>query len=63
MTPTRMRRFQLGRAEPAALSWLREVLDREGQRFGTGVERLPDGTLELRWSRAAGEISTGSGVA
>ena len=63
MTPTRMHRFRLGRADPADLSWLREVLDREGRRFGTGVERLPDGTLELRWSRAAGEISTASGVA
>jgi poly-gamma-glutamate synthesis protein (capsule biosynthesis protein) len=55
MTPTRVRRLRLGRAEPAEVESLRAVLDREGQRFGTGVERQPDDTLLLRWDREGSE--------
>ena len=51
MTPMRVRRFRLGRAAPADVDWLCEVLDREGRRFGTRVERQPDDALRLRWDR------------
>ena len=49
MVPTRMGRFRVNRAsEPDAL-WLRNTLNREGARFGTGVEAGVDNTLVLRW--------------
>ena len=49
MTATRMRRFRLERAPEADAGWLREMLEREGRRFGTGATLLPDGRLELRF--------------
>jgi poly-gamma-glutamate synthesis protein (capsule biosynthesis protein) len=49
MIPMQMRRFRLNRASVKDTHWLRERLNREGQRFGTEVEAGPDGGLELRW--------------
>jgi poly-gamma-glutamate synthesis protein (capsule biosynthesis protein) len=43
------RRFRLGRATKADVLWLRDTLNREGQRFGTRVELSGDDTLLLRW--------------
>lgn len=48
MQPMRIHRFRLQHATTAETGWLHEMLDREGQRFNTGVE-LSDGRLELRW--------------
>ncbi|HEU4625219.1 MAG TPA: CapA family protein [Steroidobacteraceae bacterium] len=50
LTPTRMHRLRVTRAEPEQTEWLRETLVREGRQFGTTVERQVDGTLRLRWS-------------
>jgi poly-gamma-glutamate synthesis protein (capsule biosynthesis protein) len=50
MTPVRIRNFRVGRAPEEGELWLRNMLDREGRRFGTRVEREADGTLLLRWA-------------
>jgi poly-gamma-glutamate synthesis protein (capsule biosynthesis protein) len=49
MTPTRIRHFRANRAAEPDASWLAEMLNREGRKFGTRVERRPDNTLALEW--------------
>ena len=49
MQPTLMKRFRVnGASQPDAL-WLRDMLNREGRRFGTGATMENDGTLVLQW--------------
>ena len=49
MRPMQIRRFRLQHASPADARWLAKVLDREGQRLGTGIA-LEDRRLQLHWS-------------
>ena len=49
MVPFQIRNFRLNRASSADASWLRDVLTREGRKFGTTVDLGPDGALSLRW--------------
>jgi poly-gamma-glutamate synthesis protein (capsule biosynthesis protein) len=49
MTPTQIRHFRVNRAAEADASWLEEMLNREGGKLGTRVERQSDGTLALAW--------------
>jgi poly-gamma-glutamate synthesis protein (capsule biosynthesis protein) len=49
MTPTRIRHFRVNRAPEAEARWLEGMLNREGRRLGTRVERQLDGTLALAW--------------
>jgi poly-gamma-glutamate capsule biosynthesis protein CapA/YwtB (metallophosphatase superfamily) len=49
LTPTKIKNFKINRASQAEAQWLREVLNREGQKLGTGVALNPDKTLTLRW--------------
>jgi len=49
MRPTRMERFRVNRALQADTLWLRDMLNREGIRFGTTVEMEEDSSLILRW--------------
>jgi poly-gamma-glutamate capsule biosynthesis protein CapA/YwtB (metallophosphatase superfamily) len=49
MVPMRMRRFRLVRTTWRDAAWLRDTLNREGERFGTRVEMKKDGVLVLRW--------------
>jgi poly-gamma-glutamate synthesis protein (capsule biosynthesis protein) len=49
MTATQVKRFQVRRAVDADARWLTQMLEREGRRFGTRSELLPDGRIELRW--------------
>lgn len=49
LTPSKIKNFKINRASQAEAKWLREVLNREGQKLGTGVELNPDKTLNLRW--------------
>jgi poly-gamma-glutamate synthesis protein (capsule biosynthesis protein) len=49
MVATQMKRFQVRRAADADARWFSAMLDREGRRFGTRSELLPDGRIELRW--------------
>ncbi|MBX6312810.1 MAG: CapA family protein [Isosphaeraceae bacterium] len=50
MTPTRIRRMRINRATGADVDWLINVLNEQGERFGTSVELAEDGRLSLRWS-------------
>ncbi|HSE84358.1 MAG TPA: CapA family protein [Thermodesulfobacteriota bacterium] len=49
MTPTQIKRFRVNRASRADALWLRDVLNREGKRFGTRVRLGKDNTLTLQW--------------
>jgi poly-gamma-glutamate synthesis protein (capsule biosynthesis protein) len=49
MVPMQIHRFRERRASAEDTAWLRDVLTREGARFGTRVEVGPDGALWLRW--------------
>jgi len=49
MVPFQIRNFRLHLAAPADASWLRDVLTREGGKFGTVADTGPDGALTLRW--------------
>jgi poly-gamma-glutamate capsule biosynthesis protein CapA/YwtB (metallophosphatase superfamily) len=49
MKPTRIRSFRVQRADRGETLWLRDMLNREGKRFGTRVEMEEDATLTLRW--------------
>ena len=50
MTPMHMKRFRLNHATADDVLWLKEVLDREGKKFGNRVELEADNTLTLRWA-------------
>jgi poly-gamma-glutamate synthesis protein (capsule biosynthesis protein) len=49
MKPMQMKRFRVNRASRSDAIWLRDMLNREGKRFGTRVEMAEDNTLILRW--------------
>jgi poly-gamma-glutamate capsule biosynthesis protein CapA/YwtB (metallophosphatase superfamily) len=49
MIPMQIRRFRLNHASAEDARWLREVLEREGRRLGSGVQARADGSLELCW--------------
>jgi len=49
MTPIRIERFKANRASRADALWLKEILNREGKKFGTRVEINQDNTLTLKW--------------
>jgi len=51
MTPTQTRHLRVNRAPEEAVNWLHGTLNREGQKFGTRVERRPDNTFLLRWGQ------------
>ncbi len=50
MMPMRIRRFRLQRASPEEAGWLRDTLDREGQRLGTRVMLTTENSLKLAWA-------------
>jgi poly-gamma-glutamate synthesis protein (capsule biosynthesis protein) len=49
MTPMQTRHLRANRASKADVLWLRDVLNREGEPFGTWVELGQNDTLTLRW--------------
>jgi poly-gamma-glutamate capsule biosynthesis protein CapA/YwtB (metallophosphatase superfamily) len=49
MTPTRIQRFQVRRAEASEAKWLWQVLKRESEPFGVDVVLSEDQCLQLRW--------------
>lgn len=49
MTPTQIRHFRVNRAEKADVLWMRDTLNREGEKFGTRVELNADNTVTLHW--------------
>ena len=49
MTPLQIRRLRLNHASRTDAAWLRDILTREGKRFGTRAELAADNTLTLDW--------------
>lgn len=49
MTPLQIRKFRLNHVSRADAEWLRDVLNREGARFGTGTEFGDGNRLQLLW--------------
>lgn len=49
MAPLRACKFRLQRAAGEEIRWLRDMFNREGRRFETGVEMTRNGALNLRW--------------
>lgn len=56
LSPMRMRRFRLNTASMDDVEWVRETLNREGERFGTSVKAGPAGDLQLRWTETTAAI-------
>jgi poly-gamma-glutamate synthesis protein (capsule biosynthesis protein) len=54
MVPMHIRRFRLNRASGDDASWLKNVLNREGKKFGTWAELATDNSLALRWKESHG---------
>jgi poly-gamma-glutamate synthesis protein (capsule biosynthesis protein) len=50
MTPMQIKKFRLNRASANDAAWLRDILDREGKKYGTSVELNADSALMLRWA-------------
>ena len=51
MTPTQIKRFKVNMASKADALWLRDILNREGKKFGTQVKLNKDNTLALQWQQ------------
>lgn len=49
MIPTEIRRFRVNRAAETDSKRLEDLLNREGERFGTRVKRSAENTLMLQW--------------
>jgi poly-gamma-glutamate synthesis protein (capsule biosynthesis protein) len=49
MRPLEIKKFRLNRTSSQNAQWLRNTLDREGQKLGTRVHLKPDQTLDLEW--------------
>jgi poly-gamma-glutamate capsule biosynthesis protein CapA/YwtB (metallophosphatase superfamily) len=49
LVPFQVRNFRLNRALPDDAAWLRDVLDRDGGRFGTRTTMSDDGTFAVAW--------------
>ncbi len=54
MTPTRIHRFQVRRAEAGEAQWLWQMLQRECEPFGVDVVLREDQRLQLRWDGTVG---------
>lgn len=52
ITPFQIRRLRLGRTSTGDARWLRDVLTREGKRFGTEPTLTDEDRLSLRWRHA-----------
>ncbi len=49
MIPTQIKYFKVNRAKEKDVLWLKNVLNREGERFGTGVTMNEDHSFLLHW--------------
>jgi poly-gamma-glutamate synthesis protein (capsule biosynthesis protein) len=50
MTPMQVKRFRLNHASETDVRWLKDVLNREGKKFGTLVDLQAGNTLALGWA-------------
>jgi poly-gamma-glutamate synthesis protein (capsule biosynthesis protein) len=58
MVPMQRQRLRLTHAPSAEAHWLRDMLNREGGRFGTRVLMHEDQTLTLQWRSDNGDLSS-----
>ncbi len=49
MVPMEIKKFRLNRAPENDAQWLRQMLDREGDKLGTGIRMDKDSSLWLEW--------------
>jgi len=56
MIPTQVRRFRLNRAPSIDSEWVADLLNREGKRFNTRVQRTAENSLMLSWGKEAASI-------
>ena len=49
MIPIQIKHFKTNHASKADAQWLREILNKEGKKFGIGVEMNQNNTLTLTW--------------
>jgi len=49
MVPTQVKHFKVNRASKSDALWLRDTLNREGEKFGTRAELGVDNVLALQW--------------
>jgi poly-gamma-glutamate synthesis protein (capsule biosynthesis protein) len=54
MSPMQIRRFRLNRVSEDDALWLKDVLNREGKKFGTWAELSTVNSLTLRWKESHG---------
>ena len=59
LAPMRMHRFRLRRAGDEDRAWLRDMLNRESERFGIRVRARDDGMLGVEWNAEAEDGSSG----
>jgi poly-gamma-glutamate synthesis protein (capsule biosynthesis protein) len=57
MTPTQIKHFNVNRASKDDAIWLADTLNREGEKFGTGVKRSEDNVLTLLWEEAPSTVA------
>ncbi|MDQ3186170.1 MAG: CapA family protein [Pseudomonadota bacterium] len=50
ITPMQIKRFRLNRTSNRDVLWLRDVLNTEGKKFGSGMELDADNPLTLQWA-------------
>ena len=51
ITPLHIRNFRLNRVSRDDATWVRDVLNREGRKFGTCVQLNADNSLYLQWNK------------
>lgn len=51
MVPVKIKNFQLNKVKPRDITWLRNVLSKEGQALGTKLKAYNDRMLQLEWDR------------
>lgn len=49
MAPTQIKHFKVNRPSRADILWMRDVLNREGEKYGTSVKMNKDYILTLQW--------------
>ena len=49
MIPTQIKYFKVNKAKMRDVLWLKNILNREGNKFGTSVELNEDNSLSLQW--------------
>ena len=49
MVPLQTKRFRLQHVSASDITWIKDIMNREGKRTGTEIVPGPDNTLAFRW--------------